>query len=136
MTNHIEMIVALLTRKGYFAKGVANGKLALNEMMYRPFDLVVSDVKMPVMHGLDLLGEIKKKFPKMPVILMTGFSYILETQEAKSLGADDFILKPFQTMDFLKLISRHCSLDFILKEDRVDISLDYFAIPGPVNFFV
>lgn len=127
--SYREMIVALLTKKGYFAKGVANGKLALNELMYRPFDLVVSDVKMPVMHGLDLLGEIKKKFPKMPVILMTGFSYILETQEAQSLGADDFILKPFQTMDFLKLISRYCSLDFIHKEDRVDVSLDYFAIP-------
>ena len=59
-----EMIATLLVKKGYDVKKASNGKVALQELSFCPVDLVVSDIKMPVMHGLDLLVQVKKKLPK------------------------------------------------------------------------
>ena len=60
---------------------------------------------------------------------MTGFSYILETQEAQNLGADDFILKPFQVTEFLRVVFKHCSPNSSEIQERNDQSNDYFPIP-------
>ena len=124
-----EMIAALLVKKGYDVKKASNGKLALQEFSFSPIDLVISDIKMPVMHGLDLLVELKKINSKVPVVLMTGFSYILETQEAQNLGADDFILKPFHVTEFLRVVFKHCSPATAETQERNDQSNDYFPIP-------
>ncbi len=89
------MVAELLRKKGFKVNEVGDGKTALVELSFSQYDLVVSDIKMPKMTGLDLLIESKKKYPQMPFILMTGFSHIIETHEAFELGADDFISKPF-----------------------------------------
>jgi len=127
--DYRSMLVSLLVKKGYQVKEAANGKLALHELSFSPFDLIISDIKMPVMHGLDLLTHAKKKYPNTPFLLMTGFSYILETQEAYSLGANDFILKPFQVAEFLRLVYKYCEPRVEETKERADQTMEYFAIP-------
>lgn len=126
--DYRSMIVTLLNKKGFEVHEASNGKLALQEMSFRHYNLVISDIKMPVMHGLDLLVESKKKYPDCAFLLMTGFSYILETQEAQSLGADDFILKPFPVGEFLRVVYKYCEPYEGIKQDRIDLTQDYFAI--------
>lgn len=68
-------------------------------------DAILTDVKMPKMSGVELLAWIKARRPDIPVILMTGFSEILETKSAHELGAKDFIPKPFKSADLLEKIN-------------------------------
>lgn len=121
------MVAELLRKKGFQVKDVGDGKAAFVELSFSQYDLVVSDIKMPKMTGLDLLIESKKKYPQMPFILMTGFSHIIETHEAFELGADDFISKPFSVSDFLKLIYRHCE-PRSKTEEKIDRSADFFGV--------
>ena len=71
-------------------------------------DLIISDIKSPVMNGLDFLKWIKANpvFASIPVIILTGFSTIANANEAKRLGAADFISKPKDIVDLLARIRR------------------------------
>ncbi|KYG60930.1 hypothetical protein AZI85_10780 [Bdellovibrio bacteriovorus] len=64
-------------------------------------DAILTDIKMPKMTGIQLLEWVREHKPKIPVVLMTGFSEILETKRAHDLGAKDFIPKPFKSAELL-----------------------------------
>ena len=81
-----------------------NAKHAQQMIGLDTFDLVISDIRMPEMNGIQLLHWIKSNH-KIPVVLMTGFSELLETQEGAQLGADGFLAKPFKTEDLLEVIA-------------------------------
>ena len=68
-------------------------------------DAILTDIKMPKVTGIELLEWIKLRRPDIPVILMTGFSEILETTKAHELGAKDFIPKPFKSADLMAKIN-------------------------------
>ncbi len=93
-----------LTNEGYEVVEAENGRIA-QEILNTgsSFDLVISDIKMPRMTGLELLKWIKSQM-RTPVILVTGFSEILKTQEAYDLGADGFLPKPFEPEDIFQAI--------------------------------
>lgn len=80
-------------------KGNADGEISL-------IDIVISDICMSHMDGLDLLKRIKKKNPRVEVIMITGYPSPENTLNALRLGASDFIVKPFQTSDILDSIDR------------------------------
>lgn len=96
-----------LTKQGIEVVNTSNGKEALKILDNTQLDLVLSDIRMPEMDGVVLLKKIKEKQPSLPVILMTGFSHILETETAHSLGASDFISKPFDLKDLLLIIKKN-----------------------------
>ncbi len=73
----------------------------------KPFDVIVSDIQMPFLTGVELLEWIKKNKPT-PVILMTGFALIMETKRAHDLGADDFLAKPFEAEELIDVVKRVC----------------------------
>lgn len=89
--------------KKYEVLEAANGKIARDILGLTPVHLVISDIQMPHLTGVDLLEWVKKNRPT-PVILMTGFSNILETQRAHELGADDFLPKPFKEQELMEKI--------------------------------
>lgn len=122
------MVSDLLKEKGFDVNAAADGHQALQELALSSYDLIISDIQMPLMHGIDLLVESKKKYPHCPFILMTGFSYILETHEAYALGADGFILKPFQMAELLKIVFQFCSPTKLKPKDRIDKSQDYYPM--------
>lgn len=65
------------------------------DSLAKPFDLIITDVEMPNMNGFELLATIKKKYPKIPVIILTTLEKENHIQRAEKLGADFYIVKPF-----------------------------------------
>ena len=65
------------------------------------FDLLLLDIKMPVASGLDILKQIKEKYPQQKVIIITGYKSTETAQEAINAGALDYIIKPFSSKDIL-----------------------------------
>lgn len=72
---------------------------------YRP-DVVISDIRMPQMDGLELAREIKKRFPEAEVILLTGYAQFEYAKEALSLGVREYLLKPFRIQDVEEALGR------------------------------
>ena len=97
----------LLVEEGYEVVDVDGAKSAQNLISLERFDLVISDIRMPEMNGIELLLFIKRTKP-IPVILITGFSELTETQEAYTLGADEFIPKPFKREELLEAVILCC----------------------------
>src|ERR671939_371676 len=88
---------------GHAVRAAENGAKALELLRQEPADLVISDVKMPDMSGIELLRAARALLPDVSVVLMTAFATVETAREAFKLGADDFIQKPFD-VDELKLI--------------------------------
>ncbi|MBM4349255.1 MAG: response regulator [Deltaproteobacteria bacterium] len=83
-----------LTREGYSCTTANNGKEALNHFYKNSFSLIISDIKMPEMTGVELLQKVKAIDPKMKMIMVTAYPEIDLAVNAMRLGADDFIIKP------------------------------------------
>ena len=79
----------------YVSKGAANGPDALNILAQEPIDLVVSDIKMAGMDGIELMQEAHQIYPQVPFIIMTGYSPEYSYEAIINAGASDFIAKPF-----------------------------------------
>lgn len=121
----------ILTKK-YEVLEATNGKTAcdLHEGS-SGVHLIVSDIQMPLMNGVDLLAWVKKNKP-VPFILMTGFSNILETKHAHELGADDFLPKPFQEDELLESVARLLGETSTKSEEKLpsaDLDKDFCKIP-------
>lgn len=84
----------LLTVNGLDVKGVGSGRLALEELMHSRYDVVLLDVKMPEMNGVETLAEIKKIDPNVEVIILTGHASVDVAVEIMRLGGYEYLLKP------------------------------------------
>jgi len=91
----VSWLVDSLQEEGCDPTGESNAKRALELLRTTHFDVVVSDVEMPGLRGMDLLKEIKRFRPKQIVILVTAFGSIDLAVAAVRAGAVDFIAKPF-----------------------------------------
>lgn len=91
-----------LEKEGYKVTGVSNGLEALNKIKGEDFDILIADIKMPVMDGLTLLSEVKENYPGTEVIIVTGFGSIESAVNAMKQGASEYITKPFN-LDELSL---------------------------------
>jgi DNA-binding NtrC family response regulator len=91
-----ELTVEILRRSGHSPQGVPSARHALELLDRESFDLVVSDVVMPEMTGVEFLYELRERRPELPVVLMTGGSKEPErTTKAVELGATGLVYKPF-----------------------------------------
>ncbi|MBI5633095.1 MAG: sigma-54-dependent Fis family transcriptional regulator [Nitrospirae bacterium] len=84
-----------LVPEGYELKMAKNGPEGLKMLEEEPFDLVLTDLKMPNMDGIEVLGTIKEKWPKTDVVIVTGYQTVETAVKAIKLGAFDYIEKPF-----------------------------------------
>ena len=84
----------------------AHGRTALDLVLSRPVDLVLLDILMPDVDGLEILQEIKALEPNLPVIMMTAVKTVRTTVAAMKLGASDYLTKPFQHEELLATIRR------------------------------
>ena len=85
----------ILEADGYFVQTSAGGYMAIEAIQGKSFDLVITDLKMPGMDGIEVLKAIKVLQPEVPVILITGYSTVDTAVEAMKNGAFDYIAKPF-----------------------------------------
>lgn len=100
-----EFLQEALSREGYEVVAYTSALEALKQDLSR-YDLLMSDIRMPGMDGLQFLGEVQKKWPELPVILMTAYGSLETTMEAISLGAWDYISKPFSPDDCRAIVKK------------------------------
>ena len=96
----------LLRAQGYEVDTVGSGEDALNRIAQREFDVVVSDIKMPGLNGLDVLERSRALKPNLSVILMTAYASVETAIEALRLGATDYLRKPFELDDLTHSVER------------------------------
>ena len=91
-----ELLTTFFSEKSSQVDTAADGEQALARLEEKDYALVITDIKLPGMSGLELLARIRVDWPEMAVVIMTAFSSISSAVEAMKLGAEDYIGKPFQ----------------------------------------
>lgn len=114
-----ESLAELLAGEGYEVLQAPDGKAAYNLVLKRPVDLVLSDVRMPEMDGVTLLGHLNKLAPETPVIMITAYGTVESAVAAMRNGACDYLLKPVQFDDVLMKIRRALDFREMAKTQRV-----------------
>jgi two-component system OmpR family response regulator len=104
--DFVETIVKRLKDRGLDTVGVNSGKEALEQLDRKDFDVVVLDVKMPGMDGIETLRAIKKKKPRTEVIMLTGHGSVESGIEGLQLGAYNYVMKPVPLDDLLKQMTQ------------------------------
>jgi len=96
----------ILTRDGYMVLVAAGGREALDILDRQRVDIVVSDLKMPEMDGLELLRMVKEGHPHVAIIMMTAYGDTYTVKDALLLGADEYITKPFKSFEISLVVER------------------------------
>ncbi len=107
-----------LEQEGYDVFPVNDGEKALNELKTKQYDLVLSDIKMPRLTGVQLLEQVKKIQPALEVILITAFADVSQAVRAVKLGAFDYITKPFEDDQLLIAIEKALKYKRLENENR------------------
>ncbi|MCW5828911.1 MAG: sigma-54-dependent Fis family transcriptional regulator [Deltaproteobacteria bacterium] len=100
------MLGAVLKKQGYEVDAVANGADALDALRKRPYDLIISDFRMPQMDGLEMLRRIRDERIRATVIMITAYGGNDQMNEAMRLGAHDYISKPFRAEEILLVVKK------------------------------
>ena len=109
-----------LTPAGFECSGCSSGMAALELLKSKSFDLVVSDLNMPGMTGLQLLEKARKDYPHSAFLIVTGVDDIRVATQAMKEGADDYLLKPFQFDAVLASVQR------ALQKKRLEIEVEHY----------
>jgi signal transduction histidine kinase len=96
----------VLTGKGYAVLLAENGQIALDVLEKEPVDILLLDLKMPVLGGEEVLEIVRTRYPQIPVIIITGHGTVDTAVQCMKKGAYDFITKPFQLDPFLIVVKR------------------------------
>ncbi|MCU0578267.1 MAG: sigma-54 dependent transcriptional regulator [Desulfobacterota bacterium] len=116
--NYLLVLKELLVEEGYEVLTAQSVQGALEILAETDPDLVLTDMKMPGMSGLELLERVKQKDPQMPVIMMTAFGTVEKAVEAMRKGAYDYITKPFDNEILKKTVATALTLWRVIKENR------------------
>jgi two-component system response regulator HydG len=114
-----ESLQRTLTRAGHRVVLAPNGRAALEQLQGGGVDLVLTDLKMPGLSGLELLRAAKAAAPDVDVILITAFGTVEEAVSAMKDGAYDFITKPFRGEQLLKLVAKALERRQLILQNRV-----------------
>lgn len=96
----------ILGREGYEVASVADGREALLRLAGEPFDLVITDLRMAEMGGLELLESLRLRYPDVVPVVMTGFASVPSAVESMKVGAFDYLPKPFTPAEMMAVVGR------------------------------
>jgi two-component system response regulator PilR (NtrC family) len=113
-----QLLTLIFTRAGHRVRAAENGRAALALLREEAADLIISDVKMPDIGGIELLRAARELTPDVAVIMMTAFATIDTAREAFKLGADDFIQKPFDVEELKLIVEKALERQSLVKENR------------------
>jgi two-component system NtrC family response regulator len=108
------MLASLLGRAGFDAVTAANGEQALARLAEGPFDLLLTDQRMPGMDGLELLERARRVRAELPIVLMTAHGTVSTAVEAMKRGAADYLTKPFERDELMVVIEK------VLRQRRLE----------------
>ena len=118
-SNYLTVMEALLGEAGYEVLTALSGLEALKIAGGSELDLVLTDMKMPKMSGIDLLDELRRLYPDLPVILMTAYGTVEKAVTAMKKGAFDYILKPFKNEEILVTIAKALEHRHLILQNRL-----------------
>ncbi len=113
-----QLLSLVFGNEGHNIRTAMNGRQALGLLAEEPADVIISDVKMPDMDGIELLRAVRETQPEIGVVLMTAFASVDTAREAFKLGADDFITKPFDVEELKLIISKTLEKQALIDENR------------------
>ncbi len=96
-----ELLVFDIQSSGYVTDSASNGEIALKKALENNYDLIMLDVMMPKMNGYDVCKNIRMVKPKVPVLMLTAKGSIEDKTEGFDVGADDYLVKPFEIQEVL-----------------------------------
>ncbi len=117
--NMVRTLSKILERRGHTVDSAPNGAEALRLLAAHAYDLVITDLNMPVMDGLQLLREMKARGLEAAVIVLTGYGTIQSAVEALKLGAGDYLIKPCHPEELLLAASRLLELRALKREVHI-----------------
>ncbi len=113
----LKHLVNTLQKDGYRAEGVRSGLDALQRTEADSFDLLIADIKMPGMSGLELLEKVKERSPDLEVIIVTGFGSISSAIDAMKKGAAEYVTKPFDLDELLLKVKKILERKGLVREN-------------------
>jgi two-component system NtrC family response regulator len=116
--NYLLVLSAVLEEEGYEVLTTASSLEALEILKASDVDLVLTDMKMPGMDGIELLEQIKNRDPELPVIMMTAHGTVDKAVEAMQKGAYSYILKPFDNERLTLYVKKAIATYEVVKENR------------------
>lgn len=114
----LELLVVVFEKEGYAVKATPSGTKAMEWLTKQDFDLVITDIKLPEISGLDILRYLRENRPDIPVVLITAYGTIKQAVEALKGGAADYVVKPFD-IEELKIIAAHSLEKRRLQEENI-----------------
>ncbi|MEW5794857.1 MAG: response regulator [Candidatus Zixiibacteriota bacterium] len=117
------LLEKILTRDGYRVLVANDGAEALRTMSTTDVSIVISDLQMPSMSGMDLLKALKKDYPHLGIIMMTAYGDTYSVKDALLLGADEYITKPFKSFEISMVVER-AYWRLLAKENRLATETD------------
>ncbi len=130
-----KMLASALKEEGHQVRAAASGEEALRELQKGPFELVLTDVRMPGLSGMELLRQVRSRQRPLSVIVMTAFGAVEDAVEAMKMGAADYLSKPF-SLDHLKLaVDKALAMAALAAENRglreqIREAYDFSGVPG------
>ena len=117
--NYLLVLKELLEGEGHEVMIAQSAEEALKIFQETELDLVITDMKMPGMNGMELLSVLKEKDLHLPVIMMTAFGTVEKAVEAMKKGAYDYIIKPFDNEALKKTVAKALAMGQVIKENRL-----------------
>src|SRR5579863_1090667 len=108
-----------LAEEGFRAQAVPDAEAGLKLLNKEPFDLIVTDFKLPGMSGLEFLQAVKRVNANLPVIIMTAHGTVESAVEAMKIGASDYVLKPFALAELMLVIRKELAAHDLREENRI-----------------
>ena len=113
-----EFLTLVLTKEGFRVLAMTSPVEALARLEEEPFDLVISDLRMPEMSGIELVREVKQRSPETGAIVITAFASLESAVEAMRIGAADYITKPFHVDEIRTVVDKVLDSQSLRRENR------------------
>jgi two-component system response regulator PilR (NtrC family) len=116
--SYRQLLALVFEGEGHRVRTATNGFEALQMLQDEASDLIISDVKMPDIDGIELLHSVREFLPDVGVVMMTAFATVDTAREAFKLGADDFIQKPFDVEELKLIVKKALEKQELITENR------------------
>ncbi len=116
--SYRQLLSLIFGGEGHDVRTASNGREAVEMLAVEPADLIISDVRMPDMDGIEMLRAVRETLPEIGIVFMTAHATVESAREAFKLGADDFVTKPFDVEELKLIVKKTLDKQALIDENR------------------